>query len=75
MISKHTVGPRNPGHTQMGVSSYINRNNKVAIFTGSVTFYPKITKFAVEVSAYKGKLNFVPDVSEMPKDQSFSFLF
>ena len=59
----------------MGVSSYINRNNKVAIFTGSVTFYPKITKFAVEVSAYKGKLNFVPDVSEMPKDQSFSFLF
>ena len=62
-------------------NEYINRNNKVAIFLcihKSVTFYPKITKFAVKLPAYEGRLDFKLEVNRARRfrdmrDQSFSF--
>ena len=70
---------KKPGAHANG-SEYINRNNKIAIscIHRSVTFYPKINKFAVELSAYKGKLDSKIEVNHArcfrdTRDQSFTF--
>ena len=69
--------PRIPGNG----SEYINRNNKVAIFMHLyiyVIFYPKNTKFAVEVPTHDGRLHSKFGVNHAShfwdtRDQSFSF--
>ena len=59
-------------------SEYINRNNKVRFLRipRSVTFYLQITKFAVELLAYKGKLDSKIEVNcaRLFRD-TFQFLF
>ena len=50
--------PRSPGCAQTGVSTLTGKTKlRFSRIHRSVTFYPKITKFAVELPAYKGRLD------------------
>ena len=74
-----SCGPRSPGRAQTGVSILTGttklRFSRIHI---SVTFYLKITKFVVELPAYKGRLDSKIEVNHArhfrdTRDQSFSF--
>ena len=74
-----SCGPRSPGHVQTGVSISTGTTKlQFSCIHRSVTFYPKITKFAVELPAYKERLDSKIEVNHDRRfrdmrNQSFSF--
>ena len=74
-----SCGPRGPGRVQTGVIILIGTTKlRFSHIHRSVTFYPKITKFAVELPTYKGRLDSQIEVNRArcfrdTRDQSFSF--
>ena len=74
-----SYGPRSLGHVQTGVSIITGTTKlRFSHIHRSVTLYQKITKFAVELPAYKGRLDSKIEVNRArcfrdTRDQSFSF--
>ena len=74
-----SCGPRSPGRMQTGVSILTGTTKyRFSCIHRSVTFYQKVTKFAVELPAYKEGLDSKIEVNCArcfwdTRDQSFSF--
>ena len=74
-----SCGPRKTGRAQTGVSILTGTTKtRFSRIHRSVIFYPKITKFAVELPAYKGTLHTKIEVNRASRfrdtsEQSFIF--
>ena len=84
MIKTHSnvsCGPTSPGRVQMGVSILPGTTKlQFSCIHRSMTFYLKITKFAVELPVYKGRLdskNWSKSRQAFPRYEKpkFQFLF